>query len=152
MRLLVALFAVLGATVVSSLPAYETREPGKSCAVEGPKPVFDYEVKILIKGSSARAATLFKKPHFDGVNEGTDVTAIQTWYDSCQIFEGWYGGWDKAARSIVVEKGFKCVFFTNADCKGTPVLQLGDKKRFAVLGQLPKEADGTLRSAKCPKF
>ena len=70
---------------------------------------------------------------------------------ACFDLTSLYGGWEDAARSLVVQKGFKCEFYTAFTCGGTP-LCLNAKEGKVVQKTLPEAFDSRIKSVQCKKM
>ncbi|KAF2245533.1 hypothetical protein BU26DRAFT_568108 [Trematosphaeria pertusa] len=102
--------------------------------------------------SDGRAATLFKQQNLIGENVATDYTPLPA--DSgCIDMSSFFGNWEGKTRSLVVNAGFKCEFYTEFKCPADcPKLALGSKTAQALQKTLPEAFDERIYSAKCTKF
>lgn len=57
------------------------------------------------------AAVIYKAQKFQGTTSPTDYTPLPT-EGGCFNLSSLYGNWESKARSLVVQKGYKCDFYT----------------------------------------
>ncbi|KAL5406110.1 hypothetical protein PMIN06_004444 [Paraphaeosphaeria minitans] len=97
------------------------------------------------------ACTLFKAKNLAGKTSPTDYTPVPA--DSgCLDLSSLYGAWEGKTRSLVVQAGYKCDFYTDPQCptSATP-LCLNASAEKITMKTLPKEWDQKIQSVKCEK-
>ncbi|KAF2639561.1 hypothetical protein P280DRAFT_40459 [Massarina eburnea CBS 473.64] len=133
MRASILVSALLSAATVSALPTAN---------------VFartDYCEKSPADG---RGATLFKQPNLVGDRIATDYAAIPVTRDSCFNLSSLFGAWYGAAKSLVVNEGYTCDFYTEFQCTGTPLCLTGDGAQNIQL-TLPEGFSSAIKSVQC---
>ncbi|KAF2472913.1 uncharacterized protein BDR25DRAFT_312786 [Lindgomyces ingoldianus] len=99
-----------------------------------------------------RGATIFKQQDLIGETVPADKTAIpgNAW---CTDLTMIYGNWDGRVRSLVVQLGYKCQFYTTYGCpSSSPKLSLGSKDESTKLRTLSEEFDEKIHSVVCVKI
>ncbi|PSN71254.1 hypothetical protein BS50DRAFT_279128 [Corynespora cassiicola Philippines] len=137
MRFFTIITALVSAAAVSARPTTGGVELAKR------------DINLLGDG---RGATVWKQRNFVGTLEPNEKTAIPG-NNYCANLDAVYGDWDKKIRSLTVEKGYKCSFYTVHNCvaKGH-VLQLGSKDQGFSEPELEPQFDQTFQSAVCAKL
>ncbi|KAJ4354148.1 uncharacterized protein N0V89_005881 [Didymosphaeria variabile] len=125
-----------------STPTYGSGSGTGSSSASGDAPDF----------SNDGACTLYKAKNLAGKTSPTDYTPIPA--DSgCLDLSSLYGAWEGKTRSLVVQEGYKCDFYTDFTCptSSTPLcLNASDKK--ITKKTLPAAWDQKIKSVKCEKM
>ncbi|CAI6334101.1 unnamed protein product [Periconia digitata] len=98
--------------------------------------------------SDGRAATIFKQQDFQGDNVAADFQPVPVTYGSCFSMNNFYGNWASTTRSLIVNDGFKCEFYTDATCTSAPLCLTGQGEQN-VQHTLPEGFDGNIQSVQC---
>ncbi|KAF2279221.1 uncharacterized protein EI97DRAFT_498738 [Westerdykella ornata] len=161
MRSSVLLSAFL-ATTASGLPA--ATAPDERTAVSAKAtginvPTNAHSIAAPVTAQDDRAATLYKQPNrpSGGQNRNhQDWIALPGNYPGrgfCIDMSNLFGNWDEATRSLSVEKGFRCAFYSEVGCsssksKGAMWVELGEKDKEVLVDGLGR-MDRRIRSAEC---
>lgn len=102
--------------------------------------------------ADGRGATIFKQQNLQGSQVPGDKTAVPG-NTYCADLSNIFGNWDGKVRSLKVEPGYRCKFFTAYGCPASgQKLELGKKGVFLVANQLPTEFDEKIHSVICSKL
>ncbi|KAF2786226.1 hypothetical protein K505DRAFT_202262, partial [Melanomma pulvis-pyrius CBS 109.77] len=96
-----------------------------------------------------RGATIWKQQNMIGDIVPADQTAVpgNAW---CTNLNNIFGGWDKKVRSLVVQDGYKCQFYTEYDCPTAGLyLDLGSKDDLVLQPTLTADFDLKIHSVFC---
>ncbi|KAF1952306.1 hypothetical protein CC80DRAFT_495381 [Byssothecium circinans] len=99
--------------------------------------------------ADGRGATIFKQQDLAGDRVATDYTPIPVTDDFCFNLSSTYGGWYGAARSLVVNDGFKCEFYTEFQCAGEVLCLSGTDGAQNIQTSLPEGFDSAIKSVQC---
>ncbi|KAH7071906.1 hypothetical protein BKA63DRAFT_554808 [Paraphoma chrysanthemicola] len=94
--------------------------------------------------NDGRGATVFKEQNLKG-----DSTAIPSnlW---CTDLNNIFGGFDYKVRSVIVEKGYRCRFYTLWGCPADAEnYEFGSKEQALAVGELPGWLDRKIHSVWC---
>ncbi|KAI4927231.1 uncharacterized protein J4E92_006398 [Alternaria infectoria] len=103
---------------------------------------------VTVKAAAAdgRGATIFTDKNFNGRS-----TAIPA-NDFCTDIDNIFGNFDGKIRSVTVEKGYHCKFYTGHDCPANgQKMECGSKDQASVFGDLGT-FDYKIHSAYCTKI
>ncbi|KAI4649634.1 hypothetical protein J4E93_003954 [Alternaria ventricosa] len=96
--------------------------------------------------ADGRGATIFTDKNFNGRS-----TAIPA-NDFCTDMNNIFGNFDGKIRSVTVEKGYHCKFYTGHDCPANgQKMECGSKDQASVFGDLGT-FDYKIHSAYCTKL
>ncbi|KAF1976550.1 hypothetical protein BU23DRAFT_29335 [Bimuria novae-zelandiae CBS 107.79] len=99
--------------------------------------------------SNEGACTLYKAQQLKGSLSTTDYTFVPAG-SGCLDLTSLFGIWEDKTRSLVVQEGYKCEYFTEFQCTSEPLcLNASDKK--IIKKTLPAAFDKKIKSVKCEK-
>ncbi|KAF2205721.1 hypothetical protein GQ43DRAFT_467872 [Delitschia confertaspora ATCC 74209] len=96
-----------------------------------------------------RGATVYKSEYGNGQNPG-DVLAIPG-NAYCQDMANFFGNWDDAIKSLVVEPGFRCKFYVDNHCNDKMIL-VGNKSHPVAYYYLGVEFERKISSVFCERM
>ncbi|KAK3201302.1 hypothetical protein GRF29_185g572539 [Pseudopithomyces chartarum] len=130
----------------STSPTYGSGSGSGTGSSSGSSPVEGPDLK------NDGGCTLYKAQKLVGKSSPTDYTPIPA-DAGCVNLNSLYGLWENQTRSLVVQKDYKCDFYTEYECPTTNTpLCLKASGQKIIKKTLPKGYDRKIKSVKCNKI